>query len=71
MNIDKELYEYLKYHCNADGLPVLNTGEFKYCTEKYSKEKFRETLSVYIERERPPFPFKEITFESRRIINNH
>ena len=62
MIFDKELYEYLKYHCNADGLPVLNTGEFKYCTEKYSKEKFRETLSVYIERERPPFPFKEITF---------
>ena len=62
MIYDEELYSYLSEHCNADGLPVLNTGEFKYCTEKYGKDVFRETLSVYIAEERPPFPFKEITF---------
>jgi hypothetical protein len=59
---DKELYSYLSEHCNADGLPVMNKGEFKYCTEKYGKEIFRETLSVYIAEERPPFPFKEISY---------
>ena len=62
MIYDEELYSYLSEHCNADGLPVLNTGEFKYCTDKYGKDVFRETLSVYIAEERPPFPFKEITF---------
>ena len=62
MICDEELYSYLSEHCNADGLPVLNTGEFKYCTEKYGKDVFRETLSVYIAKERPPFPFKEISY---------
>ena len=62
MICDEELYWYLREHCNADGLPVLNTGEFKYCTEKYGKEIFRETLSIYIAEERPPFPFKEISY---------
>ena len=62
MIFDKELYSYLGEHCNTNGVPVLNTGEFKYCTEKYGKDVFRETLSVYISEERPPFPFKEISF---------
>ena len=62
MIFDEELYSYLSEHCNANGLPVLNTGEFKYCTEKYGKEIFRETLSIYIAEERPPFPFKEISY---------
>ena len=62
MTFDEELYSYLSEHCNADGLPVMNTGEFKYCTEKYGKDVFRETLSVYIATERPPFPFKKISY---------
>ena len=62
MTFDEELYTYLGEHCNSDGLPVLNTGEFKYCTEKYGKDVFRETLATYIADVRPPFPFREISY---------
>ena len=44
MIYNEELYSYLDNHTDHNGLPVLNTGEFKYCTEKYGKEDFRETL---------------------------
>ena len=62
MIYNEELYGYLDKHSTPEGLPILNTGEFKYCTEKYGKDVFRETLSVYIADVRPPFPFKEITY---------
>ena len=62
MIYNEYLYSYLDRHSDSEGLPVLNTGEFKHCTEKYGKEDFRETLSVYIASERPPFPFKEISY---------
>ena len=60
--MNKELYSYLGNHSNSDGLPVMNTGEFKFCTEKYGKEEFRLTLSEFIFREKPPFPFREISY---------
>ena len=62
MIYNEELYSYLDNHTDHNGLPVLNTGEFKYCTEKYGKEDFRETLAVYIQDQRPPFPFREISY---------
>ena len=62
MKFDEALNVYLGNHSNSDGLPVLNTGEFKYCTEKYGKDLFRQTLAVYIQAERPPFPFREVSY---------
>ena len=61
MVYNEELYNYLDKHTDHNGLPVLNTGEFKWVTEKYGKEDFRETLAVYIQNERPPFPFREVS----------
>ena len=58
MIYNEELYTYLDNHTDHNGLPVLNTGEFKWVTEKYGNEDFRETLAVYIQNERPPFPFR-------------
>ena len=40
MKFDEELYVYLSNHSNVDGLPILNTGEFRYCTKKYGKNLF-------------------------------
>ena len=48
-------------YLNDDRLPVMNTDQFNYITEKYGKEKFREELSEYISQARPPFPFKKIS----------
>ena len=62
MIYNEELYSYLDNHTDHNGLPVLNTGEFKWATNKFGKEDFRETLAVYIQNERPPFPFKEIPY---------
>ena len=60
MIYNEELYNYLGDHTDHTGLPVLNTGEFKWVTQKYGKEDFRETLSVYIQDQRPAYPFREI-----------
>ena len=62
MIYNEELYNYLDNHTDHNGLPVLNTGEFKWATKMFGKEDFRETLAIYIQDQRPPFPFKEITF---------
>ena len=48
-------------YLNDDRLPVMNTDQFNYITEKYGKEKFREELSEYISQARPPFPFRKIS----------
>jgi len=57
--MNQELYNYLK---EQDF--YLNKGEFRYCTDKYSKEVFRETIAHYVAEERPPFPFREISYEN-------
>jgi len=62
MIYNEELYSYLDNHTDHNGLPVLNTGEFKWATNTFGKEDFRETLAVYIKDNRPPFPFKEISY---------
>ena len=61
--MNQELYDYLKEHDF-----YLNKGEFRYCTEKYGKEVFRETISYYVAEERPPFPFREIPYSD--MIDN-
>ena len=48
-------------YLNDDKLPVMNTDQFNFITEKYGKEKFREELSEYISQARPPFPFRKIS----------
>jgi len=55
--MNQELYDYLKEHDF-----YLNEGEFRYCTEEYGKEVFRETIANYVAGERPPFPFREIPY---------
>ena len=61
--MNQELYEYLKEH----GF-YLNKGEFRYCTEKYTKEVFRLTIAHYVAEERPQFPFREIPYD--KMIDN-
>ena len=61
--MNQELYDYLKEHDF-----YLNKGEFRYCTEKYTKEVFRETIAHYVAEERPPFPFREIPYSD--MIDN-
>jgi len=56
--MNQELYDFLKEHDF-----YLNKGEFRYCTEKYTKEVFRETVAYYVAEERPPFPFREVSYE--------
>ena len=55
-------------YLNDDRLPVMNTDQFNYITEKYGKEKFREELSEYISQARPPFPFRKIS--KQEMITN-
>ena len=62
MIYNEELYSYLDNHTDHNGLPVLNTGEFKWVTKTFGKEDFRETLAIYIQDQRPPFPFREIPY---------
>ncbi len=57
-----KLYDYLKEHRNDVGLPILNEGEFKWCTDTYGKDAFREILAEYVATERPPFPFKKLSY---------
>ena len=61
--MNQELYDYLKEH----GF-YLNKGEFRYCTEKYTKEVFRLTIAHYVAEERPLFPFREIPYD--KMIDN-
>ena len=41
----------------------LNKGEFRYCTDKYGKETFRKAVAHYVAEKRPPFPFREVSYE--------
>ena len=56
--MNQELYDYLHEHDF-----YLNRGEFRYCTEKYGKEEFRLTIAQYVSEKRPPFPFRELSYE--------
>lgn len=56
-----ELYDILKQHANSKGLPIIDGSLFDKLTETYGREKFREVLAEYIEKERPTFPLKDIS----------
>ena len=46
----------LKDNANEKGLPIIEGKLFDALTEKYGRDKFREVLADYIEKERPEFP---------------
>jgi hypothetical protein len=60
MNI--ELYKYYDVH-TKDGVPFLNSAEFKYVTDKYGKQECRQTLAEYIASNQSKFPFTGIGYE--------
>ena len=56
-----ELYNILKGHANEKGLPIMDNPTFEKYTNEYSIKLFRETLAEYIFKERPAFPFNNIS----------
>jgi len=62
-NLDNELYNVLDKCKNADGLPVMDSNLFGKITEAYGKELFRKVLAKYITDNKPPFPYKEFSYE--------
>ena len=60
---EDKLYEFLKECVNHDGLPIMDTNLFGHVTEMYGKEVFRKVLAEFITKEKPPFPYKEFTYE--------
>jgi hypothetical protein len=56
----------LKEFANEDGLPVMDSIQFKRWTEKLGKERFREVLAEYIATYRPPFPLNHISYEDMK-----
>lgn len=62
-NLDNELYNILENCNNSDGLPVMDSNLFGKLTEAYGKENFRKVLAKYITDKKPPFPYKEFSYE--------
>ena len=58
-----DLYQVLKDNANEKGLPIIEGKLFDALTEEYGREKFREVLADYIEKERPEFPLKQISHQ--------
>ena len=56
-----ELYNILKGHVNESGLPIMDNPTFEKYTNEYGIKLFRETLAEYISKERPAFPFNNIS----------
>jgi hypothetical protein len=58
--------DFLKQYANENRLPIMDTIQFDRWTEELGKEKFRELLAEYIEKYRPVFPLKNISYEDMR-----
>ena len=56
----------LKDFANEDGLPIMDSIQFKRWTEKLGKERFREVLSEYIATYRPKFPLNNISYQEMK-----
>ena len=65
-SLSDKLYQVLKDNANEKGLPLIEGKLFDALTEEYGREKFREVLADYIEKERPEFPLKQISHEDMR-----
>jgi len=65
-SLSDKLYQVLKDNANEKGLPLIEGKLFDALTEEYGREKFREVLADYIEKERPEFPLKPISHEDMR-----
>ena len=58
--------DYLYKYVNENKLPIIDQITFERYTNEIGKEKFREDLAAYIEKERPVFPLKQITKDEVR-----
>ena len=60
------LRQILSDNVNSEGLPILDGNLFDATTKKYGKEEFRLAVADFIAENRPPFPFKKISYERMR-----
>jgi hypothetical protein len=60
---EQEFYEFLKKCVNSDGLPVMDNALFSHATDLVGRETFRKVLADFITNEKPPFPYKEFSYE--------
>ena len=60
------LKQILSDNVNSEGLPILDGNLFDATTKEYGKEEFRLALADFIAENRPPFPFKKISYERMR-----
>ena len=58
----------LEQYSNENGLPIIDNITFDKLTEQFGREYFREILAHHLEKHRPPFPLKEISYERMREI---
>ena len=58
--------DYLYKYADHNKLPIMDQITFERYTNEIGKEKFREDLAAYIEKERPIFPLKKITKDDVR-----
>ncbi len=58
--------DYLYKYADHNKLPIMDQITFERYTNEIGKEKFREDLAAYIEKERPVFPLKKITKDDVR-----
>ena len=56
----------LKKFANEDGLPIMDSIQFKSWTEKLGKERFREVLAEYIATFRPKFPLMHVSYDTMK-----
>ena len=56
----------LKAFANEDGIPMMDSIQFKRWTEKLGKERFREVLAEYIATYRPKFPLNHISYQEMK-----
>ena len=59
---------YLYKYADHNKLPIMDQITFERYTNEIGKEKFREDLAAYIEKERPVFPLKKIKRQEKIMI---
>jgi hypothetical protein len=61
--MNNELYSLLHNCANHDGIPCMDNTMFSRVTSDYGREDFRLALAKYITNEKPPFPYKDFSYE--------
>ena len=57
---------YLSNYANENGLPIMDQLTFERITNNIGRDQFRLDLADYIEKNRPVFPLKQISFEDMK-----